>query len=356
MPKFRPATILAATALGCLLAAGPAAAACAAPGGQHVPRSASWQAVFKVSGSNSPGFTAVTATSSTNAWAFELAGTGAPGAYHFNGSSWTKSSFPDTKGDDVSYASSSSSSNVWAFTFKGKVLRYNGTSWSVVKSFGKVINSGLALSPTDVWVFGQSFAPDIGTWHYNGSTWTKVSSGSGLNGASALSSGNIWAYGGTNVAHWNGSSWKKTSVKSLLPKNTQLSHSFVAGIYAASSSSVYAIASGGRQDEGGPLVLLHYNGSSWSRLALNSSLGGPVAVVPDGHGGLWIPVVIGQGESSMQQWSGGSLHAVTLPYSPAHLSLFAAAAAHGSTAALAVGFTRKSFTSSTTTAVILRYQ
>jgi len=259
-------------------------------------------------------------------------------------------------GDRVSYASASSATNVWAFTFKGRVLRYNGSSWKTVKNFGKVIESGLALSATDVWVFGQSFSPALGTWHYNGSSWKKSASGSGLQGASALSASSIWAFGGTNVAYWNGSTWTKTSVAHLLPKNTQLSHSFVAGIYAAAAKSVYAVGSGGRQDEGGPLVLLHYNGSTWSRLAMISSLGDPVAVVPDGSGGLWIPVRTGfPGNGSMEHYAHGKLSSVTLPYSPPHLLLFAAANAPHSTRAITVGYFRKSFSASTSTAVILRF-
>jgi len=350
MRKLSLTALLAAAAVA--VAAAPAGAASA---GARAPAGSSWQIAVKVAGPGFPSFTAVTAASATSAWTFETAGTAAPRAYQLSGSTWTAQPFPDPAGDSVSSASSSSSDNVWAFTFQGRVLHYDGTSWTIVKNFGKVIESGLAISSSDVWVFGQSFAPALGTWRYNGSTWTKVSSGAGLGHASALSANSVWACGGTDVAHWNGSTWKKTSVAHLLPKNTELSHSFVADVYAASSKSVYAVASGGRQDEGGPLVLLHYNGSTWRRLALNAKLGGPVAVVPDGSGGLWIPVVIGQGISSMEHYAGGVLKSVSLPYAPPHLSLSAAANARNSHAALTVGFYRKSFSATTSTAVILRY-
>jgi hypothetical protein len=234
------------------------------------------------------------------------------------------------------------------------VLRFDGTAWSKVKKFSKPINSGLAISSTDAWVFGS---PGVGTWHFDGHSWTKPASGAGLQGASALSATSIWAFGGTNVAHWNGKSWAKTSVAALLLKNTQLSHSFVAGIYAASARNVYATASGGRQDEGGPLVLLHFNGSKWSRVAENTSLGGPAAIIPDGRGGLWIPVDTGvPPSSSMEHFSHGHLASVTLPFSPAHIALFTAAIGKHTTAALTAGFTRKSFSARTTTAVILRFQ
>jgi len=181
--------------------------------------------------------------------------------------------------------------------------------------------------------------------------------GKGLEGASALSARSIWGFGGTDVAHWNGRAWTKTSVARLLPKNTRLSHSFVAGIYAASANSVYAAASGGRQDEGGPLVVLHFNGSRWSRVAQDTSVGGPAAVIPDGHGGLWIPVDTGVPPSgSMLHFFHGHIANVPLPFSPAHIALFGAAIGKRTTAALTVGFTRKSFSARTTTAVILRFE
>lgn len=332
-------------------AAGAVALAAAMPAASAA--SASWHSAFKVSGSNFPQFTAVTATSASNAWAFENRGSNAPVAYQLSGSTWKSHAFPAASGDFVVSASSSSASNVWAFTFQGQVLRFNGSSWAKEKKFSKEINSGVVLSSTDVWIFGS---PGTGTYHYDGHTWTHSTSGSGLNGGSALSASSIWAYGGTSVAHWNGSTWTKTSVASLLPKNTQLSHSFMAGIYAASASNVYAVGSGGRQDEGGPLVLLHYNGHAWSKVAENTGLGGPVGVIPDGSGGLWIPVDTGvPGSGSMEHYAGGKLSSAKLPFSPAHLALLGVAIGKGTTAAYAAGYTRTSFSAKTTTAEILRY-
>jgi hypothetical protein len=346
--RLRNPVLLASAAASAL------ALAATVPAAAAVPSAASWRTSFHVAGPNSPVFTAVAATSGNSAWAFEVSGSAAPGAFRFDGTSWTRHAFPAGRGDVVTSASASSASNAWAFTFHGLVLRFNGTSWAKVKKFSKPIGSGLAISRTDVWVFGS---PGTGTWHFNGHSWTKSVTGKGLKGASALSASNIWAFGGTNVAHWNGKSWTKTSVARLLPKNTQLSHSFVAGIYAASAGSVYAAASGGRQDEGGPLVLLHFNGSRWRRVAENKSLGGPAAIVPDGRGGLWIPVDTGvPPSSSMEHFSHGILAHVTLPFSPAHIALFGAAIGKHTTAALTVGFTRKSFSARTTTAVILRFQ
>jgi hypothetical protein len=332
-------------------AAGAVALAAAMPAASAA--SASWHSALKVTGSNFPQFTAVTATSASRAWAFEAAGSKAPVAYQLSGSTWKSRAFPAAGSDVVQAAASSSAGNVWAFTFKGQVLRFNGSNWAKVKKFSKMINSGVVLSSTDVWIFGS---PGTGTYHYNGHTWTHSISGSGLNGGSALSASSIWAYGGTSVAHWNDSTWTKTSVASLLPKNTQLSHSHLSGIDAVSASNVYAVGTGGRQDEGGPLVLLHYNGHAWSKVAENTSLGDPTAIIGDGSGGLWIPVRTGfPGDGSMEHYAGGKLSSAKLPFSAPHLLLLGAAIGKATTAAFAVGSTRTSFSAKTTTAEILRY-
>ena len=348
------AALLAAFAAGAMA---PAGAAVAAPV-SAAPAAASWQIDLKVTGSSMPQFTAVTAGGATSAWAFEAAGSAAPKAYQFDGSGWTAQPFPDPKGDQVFSASADSPTDAWAFSFQDRVLHYDGSNWTIVKRFAKPVESGLAISSSNVWVFGQSFAPELGTWHYNGATWTKVSSGGGLNGASALSANSIWAYGGTNVAHWNGSTWKKTSVKSLIPKNGEFTRWQVTGIVPISSASVYAIASGGKQDVGGPIAVLHYNGHAWTRLVLTRAAGGPVGVSGDGSGGLWIPTLAynSPGQSGMDHFAHGALHVTTLPYAPAHLFLYGVATAPHGKVAFTVGFYHKQkFDPTATTAVILRY-
>lgn len=341
-----------ATILFTSAAAGTLALAATAPASQAGARvTAAWHVSLQVPGSSQFGFTSVTATSGRSAWAFDAIEGKSPTAYQLSGSAWKRKAFPDRTNDIVTSASASSARNVWAFTFKGQVLRFNGTKWSRVKKFSKPIMSGLAISRTDVWVFGS---PGTGTWHFNGHSWRMSRSGKGLQGASALSATSIWAYGHTSVAHWNGRTWTKTSLASLLPKNTQLSHSFLAGIYAASPKSVYVVGSGGRQDEGGPFVLLHFNGSAWRKAGEVENLGNPVAVIPDGRGGLWIPVGTGSPpEASMEHLSHGTLSGVRLPIAPAKLALSGAAIGKNTTKALTVGVIRRS--GGRLTGIILRF-
>jgi hypothetical protein len=334
----------------------------ASPAGAATHSPATWKIAKSVTGSNFPQFTGITAASATSAWAFGDTSGGKPFAYELTGGSWQQKSFPGKANESVMSASSVSSSDVWAVTQNfvsntSRVLKFDGHSWSPVKTFSSLEGNILALSSTNVWLFGSTFDGPAGlALHFNGHSWSTSAGSKGLAGASALSAKSIWAFGSTSVSHWSGSGWKSTSVAKLLPKNNELCVSRLTGIAAISAKNVYVAATGGCQDVGGPFVLLHYNGSAWSRLALKSNLGAPDAIISDGSGGAWLPVGTGAPVSgSMEHYGNGKLTSVNLPFTPAHGVLFAAAIGPNTTTAFAAGFTRKSFTSTTSTAVILRY-
>jgi hypothetical protein len=61
----------------------------------------------------------------------------------------------------------------------------------------------LRAQPRDVSVFGGS-SEYAGVFHFNGRTWREVSAT--LEGGSALSDHNAWAFNGTEVEHYNGRS------------------------------------------------------------------------------------------------------------------------------------------------------
>jgi len=302
-------------------------------------------------------FTAVTATSKSNAWAFESS-SGGTSAWRLGPSGWTPAAFP---GGPVAAAGASSASDVWTITADGaksKALRWNGSGWVSAGTIRAEIAAVTVVSSSDVWAFALPFFPSRGSaWHYNGTRWSRVASGNGLISGSALSPRNVWAVGGEAVAHWNGHTWSRTSVAGLLPANTMLSHSAMVGIYAASSRNVWALGTGGREDEGGPTVLLHYNGHHWSRAAINLS-GNPSQLVPDGTGGLWVPVPSQDGVPfEMLRYSGGHLRAVSMPVSGARLDVLAVAAVPHSAETLGVGFTHKKNNAGLGIAgVILSYQ
>jgi hypothetical protein len=326
--------------------------------------SPSWHFVKHVHSGGSADFNAVVAVGKNGGWAFN--GVSQPTAWKRSGGSWTQVSFPGRSGEEVVAAGASSAANVWAFTDSGsggRALRWNGSSWSAVRSFGKQIGGAAVISATDVWVFGEPVSPGsaLGSWHYNGHTWAKVASGHGLEGGSALSAGSIWAFAGTSVAHWNGHTWARTSVAALLPAKQELNDPAVVGIDAQSASSVYAIGSGNLEDEGGPTVVLHYNGHSWAKVAQGSFGVGtsPLQqVASDGHGGLWLPMpAVGGERSYLVHYASGHLTAAALPTGPRKINVESIAHIPGTAQLLAGGFTHATNNpGSNVVAALLQYE
>jgi hypothetical protein len=334
-----PVAVVAAPA-----SASTAATAQAAPG---------WHLVKQVHSGMNGDFTAVVAIGKTGGWAFngtQVAGTEIPTAWQRIGNTWTRKPFPGKNGEEVVAAGATSPSNVWAFTDVGpgsRVLRWNGHKWSVVKTFTEPIGGAAVVSPEDVWVFGEpSIIEQLSAWCYNGHTWLRL--GKNLDGGSAVAANNVWAFDGTSVDNWNGHRWSGTKVASLLPP--KLKNGFndpaVTGVYAQSASSVWAVGNGNLQDEGGPTVILHYNGHTWRKVA-EGSFGygtgpGQQQVSYDGHGGLWLPMpttAAGPPSAYLIHYTDGKLIKAALPVSADRINVETVAPVAGSTQQLAGGFT-----------------
>jgi hypothetical protein len=322
-----------------------------------------WRVIFrapKISPAEqfTQGFTAVVATGKTTGFAFNGLGASAPGGETAwervgrNGATWKKVPFPGSSLESVDYAAASSPSNVWAFGGSetlgaSRVLRWTGSKFAVVKTFGGPIWGASVLGPKDVWVYGLApagfafDAPTIGVWHYNGRTWTQA--GKKISGGSALNDHDVWGFTTTSVEHWNGRQWTATSVKSLLPpKAPKPAHSNpqVVGILALSDSNVYAIANGTYQVTGGPVVVLHFNGRNWSKLAAGQSGFGPFwqQSSSDGSGGLWLPMAAGFNGTFLVHYAGGKLTKAAV--NPATLTIDSVSRIPGTTQMLAGGFTQ----------------
>jgi hypothetical protein len=129
------------------------------------------------------------------------------------------------------------------------------------------------------------FGPGVGTWHYNGHSWTKRTGvAAGIDTASALSASNIWAVGSSGnapqdaIVHYNGKHWTRKSAAAL--KNSQLN-----AIHAVTRTNVWATGTAGGQAD--KPLLVHWNGKNWKKVPVpfKVSLG---RFIPDGRGGLWI--------------------------------------------------------------------
>jgi len=361
------AATLAGTVVASTVVAGTAVAGTAVA--QAAPATpAAWHIVKQVHSGAAGDFTAVVATGKSAGWAFNgntlAAPSTKPTAWKRSGSTWTRASFPGRRGEEVVAADATSPTDVWAFTEVGagsRVLRWNGHKWSVVKTFGQPIGGASVVSGKDVWVFGQAeINQQLGVWHYNGRRWSRLSTS--LDGGSALSATSAWAFRGTAVYHYNGHTWAKTSVAKQLPGKLPngLNDPILTGIYAQSATSVYAVGNGQAEDEGGPTVILHYNGHGWSKVAQgNFGYGTQPSqqISPDGHGGLWLPMPgFGGFSSYVLHYSGGTLTEPALPHGAQGIDVESIAKVPGTTEMLAGGFTHaKDNSGAKVVAVILQY-
>jgi len=139
---------------------------------------------------------------------------------------------------------------------------WNGTSWNVVSSpnvgSDDVLNGVAVVSATDIWAVGYADSSSSGilqtlTLHWNGSSWSVVSSPSPgtstnqLTAVAVVSASDIWAVGNTfNTSfsnfetlteQWNGTSW--SVVKSLSDGTGTVGNNLL-GVAAITANNVWA--------------------------------------------------------------------------------------------------------------------
>jgi hypothetical protein len=325
--------------MGAALAAGLSATALALALG--VPAQAAgpgWHVVF-THHYGSPGassfYLTVVAASRDAAWAFGARNpsgeTLVPVAARWNGTTWRNSPLPSGLTSEIVAASTDSASDAWAVTnLGGDILHWNGTAWAVAKRLtGEGQLTGVtALSPTDIWVFGGGGAiGGLGTWHYDGSTWTEQTGGAlGIDHASALSPADIWAIGGktspqTTIVHYNGTTWTDVTASGL----AGLSFS---DIVALPQDSVWLLTHSPTARLGGSLV--HFAGGKVTRFRIPWAID-PGRLAPDGRGGFWLSASSNRRSyavhwSASGKWSRVPVNAAGLALIPGTTSLWAAGA------------------------------
>ncbi len=143
---------------------------------------------------------AVDMVSATDGWAT------APGNrfYRWNGSSWNEAGRPAS----AQAIDMLSATDGWAVGW-GKIMRWDGSAWSLVTSPSTRTYYGVdAVSASNVWAVG-----DNGTIvHYDGSAWASVASPvtDWLVDVSMASASNGWAVGWLGLfLRWNGTAWTK---------------------------------------------------------------------------------------------------------------------------------------------------
>jgi hypothetical protein len=245
----------------------------------------SWTEVASVDAGSASRFEGVASIAADDVWAVGSAEQ--PDARllaeHWNGAVWTSVPMPDVAGgdDELWAVDAAAPDDVWAVGRRGSsVVRtvtahWNGSSWSVVTSPspGAALNIlyGVdAVSSTQAWAFGvrgdstTDVSPLVMRW--NGSSWSVVADTAGvpagmyLEAGTVAPGGDVWTAGGTwsfpggptgLAQRRQGSTW--TSWPSSEARWT--------GVGAASSTDVWL---SGENDRGAPTA--HWDGASWTTL------------------------------------------------------------------------------------------
>jgi hypothetical protein len=257
----------------------------------------------------------VTAVSPSDAWAVgeyldSTTGDVDSLVLHWNGTVWTQVASPNpaTSGNTLSAVTGISATDAWAVgTYTNAatdasetfVVHWNGHSWSQVPSpnpagvttYGSqsVLNSVSAISPSDIESVGwyqtspTSAPAETLALRWNGHQWdqmptpnpggtTSDSDASHLFGVSIVSATDAWAVGAytnpkteavqTLTLRWNGKAWDQTASPNPGGTKSQGDVGQLFGVSTVSAKDAWAIGDYGGQPE---TLLLHWNGSNWSK-------------------------------------------------------------------------------------------
>ena len=331
--------VTAATAVGAALAASApvalAAASTTTPGWRFA-------AVFPAL----PGFNIVSAASISDQWGVTSDGF-TMDAVHLTSTGWKQAppplSEPPSSLINVNnpHVVATSGQRAWAFAEldsanSGQVLatEWTGSAWSKPHDFGTAedfLGTAFGSGPTDVWQIGAGGSANQipEAYHYTGTTWSKVTFPVVSYQASGSAAAGDWALGqvpskadtlaGTKVVHWVSGAWKQISLPTgIVPAGKPV---LPVGIAAASPDSVWAAIEYGAVagPNPGTEILLHWNGSTWSKVSLPKGVAVVAPASADGHGGLFGIVPIATG-SYTEHWTGDDWTRNSLPAKSGYLT------------------------------------
>jgi hypothetical protein len=235
------------------------------------------------------------------------------------------------------------------------ILHWNGTAWSTVTSpvvgTQDALTSVTALSASNIWAAGTSFSSTAGfnplILHWNGTAWSnqspKVPNVAQILGISAESGSDIWVVGNrvifsgggavlkTLILHWNDKSWSQDTSPSPSPARNILYN-----VSASSPTDAWAVGgyctsncSGGPTPPVDHTLILHWNGTAWSRVTSPSVTGADLHSVAElSTNNAW---ATGFGTSSnlMLRWNGTAWSKVSFPNSSPAFSVAFSSATDG---------------------------
>jgi hypothetical protein len=207
---------------------------------------------------------------------------------HWNGTSWSILPSPNVPSVNnlLKGVTAVSATDVWAVgetfasgQYSTLVEHWDGSTWSIIPSPNPIEYSGFssvaAVSATDIWAVGSGINYDSASLgllieHWDGSQWSVVpsptSTGS-LNSVTAISTNNVWAVGMTGngpsaslIEHWDGSQW--SIVQHPAPSDDRVEFY---GVSASSATDIWAIGLYSNHSiHSGNGLFEHWNGKKWS--------------------------------------------------------------------------------------------
>jgi hypothetical protein len=315
----------------------------------HSARAADWEVVASPNaGRQANSLSSVAAVTDNDVWAVGWAFNQSLFAYrtlieHWNGTRWSLVRSPNaTNGYNlVNGVAVVAANDVWAVgqaangsTYSTLVEHWNGVAWSIVPSPNVASNSNVleaisVVSANDIWAVGYSQDTNFNnftlTLHWNGATWSIVSSPSVnddiLFGVDAIASNDVWAVGRsqeearTLTLHWNGSAW------SVVPSpNDSSEDNVLFGVAAVTSNDVWAVGNAGSLKT----LAIHWDGAVWSVVptpvfdpnATNQVLIGIVALSSNNiwAAGQYIVPIQGSAQFTLtENWDGSNWNFVASP-------------------------------------------
>lgn len=191
--------------------------------------------------------------SPTDAWTAEQGA-----AHHFDGTRWTRTTFPNTVAPTGIWASATD--DVWIVSSSFHRAHWNGRRWSIVESPGG--ESGIwGSAADDIWV---SMTSTGAMGRYDGARWSLVPTGraAGTLAVFGTARDDVWAIGVDGAAlHYDGTRWSVVRDDPARP--------LLAG-FARGRSDVWASGPGG--------LTHHFDGAAWTEIPSN---------VPQALTGIW---------------------------------------------------------------------
>jgi hypothetical protein len=288
-----------------VLTAGVAVAVALAVSGAQAAATPGWRVVATYP--QAQAMTAVSASDAANAWAVGLSGGCCDLlASHWNGKKWETIAPPGSIGggwtNQVLGASVAAIADGRAMIFVESTdeelgttwvvaFEWRGRSWSGEHAFADLPGGVIASGPDDVWGF-DSGTPSAD--HYNGTSWSQVSTPVIVAQASGNAAAGDWVTGTVaaqprrvELLHWSKGAWRNAVLpKIAVPTGDQM---FPGAVDAATLADIWVTVSVGPSAGRGPVtaVLLHWNGKAWSKAAVPTGVN-LNSVASDGHGGAWM--------------------------------------------------------------------